>query len=180
MSGSGEPDPGAPEPGHRNTRPRAKRLRSSKRTPRLLLKNLQRRIKVDGRPLRTFLREVAGEVAPPGASASLVLIGDERMRRLNRAFRGHDRPTDVLSFPARDGDFPDETEYLGDIVISVETARRQARRRGSTLPRELRVLALHGLLHLLGYDHETDQGEMRRLEYRMRRKYGITRRRSAR
>lgn len=102
------------------------------------------------------------------------------MRYLNRTFRGYDRPTDVLSFPAGDGDFPDEADYLGDIVISVETARRQARRRGSTLPRELRVLALHGLLHLLGYDHETDQGEMKRIEYRMRRKYGITRRRATR
>jgi probable rRNA maturation factor len=102
------------------------------------------------------------------------------MRYLNRTFRGYDRPTDVLSFPAHAGDFPDEADYLGDIVISIETARRQARRRGSTLPRELRVLALHGLLHLLGYDHETDQGEMRRIEYRMRRKYGITRRRATR
>jgi probable rRNA maturation factor len=162
------------------TKPRAPSTASRNRTPRLLLKNLQRRIKVDGRPLRTFLRQVAGEVAPPGASASLVFVGDERMRYLNRTFRGYDRPTDVLSFPARAGDFPDEADYLGDIVISVETARRQARRRGSTLPRELRVLALHGLLHLLGYDHETDQGEMRRIEYRMRRKYGITRRRATR
>jgi probable rRNA maturation factor len=62
----------------------------------------------------------------------------------------------------------------------VETASRQARRRGSTLPRELRVLALHGLLHLLGHDHESDNGEMRRIEYRLRRKFGITRRRGAR
>jgi probable rRNA maturation factor len=123
---------------------------------------------------------VAGEVAPAGASATLVLVGDERMRDLNRTFRGFDRPTDVLSFPARNGDFPDEADYLGDIVISVETASRQARRRGSTLPRELRVLALHGLLHLLGHDHESDNGEMRRIEYRLRRKFGITRRRGAR
>jgi probable rRNA maturation factor len=100
------------------------------------------------------------------------------MRALNRRFRGFDRATDVLSFPAGNGDVPDDgegTDYLGDIVISVDTARRQARRRGSTLPRELRVLALHGLLHLLGHDHETDQGEMRRIEYRLRRKLQITR-----
>ena len=69
---------------------------------------------------------------------------------------------------------------MGDIVISVDTARRQARRRGSTLPRELRVLALHGLLHLLGHDHETDNGEMRRIEYRLRRKFRITRGQGAR
>jgi probable rRNA maturation factor len=100
------------------------------------------------------------------------------MRALNRQFRGFDRATDVLSFPARNGESPDEGEeadYLGDIVISVETARRQAQRRGSTLPRELRILALHGLLHLLGHDHETDSGEMRRIEYRLRRKLRITR-----
>ena len=182
MSTSGEPDQAlaAPKTGRPITKPRAPSKASRNRTPVLLLKNLQRRIKVDGRPLRTFLSQVAGEVAPAGASASLVLVGDERMRHLNRTFRGYDRSTDVLSFPARDGDFSDEADYLGDIVISVETARRQARRRGSTLPRELRVLALHGLLHLLGYDHESDHGEMRRIEYRMRRKYGITHRRASR
>ncbi len=175
MSTSEDPDPGAPR-ALKIFNPTASR----NRTPRLLFKNLQRRVKIDSRPLRKFFREVAGEVAPEGVSASLVLVGDVRMRHLNRTFRGYDRPTDVLAFPASNGDFPDEADYLGDIVISVETARRQARRRGSTLPRELRVLALHGLLHLLGYDHETDHGEMRRIEYRMRRKYDITRRRATR
>ncbi len=97
------------------------------------------------------------------------------MQALNRNFRGFDRTTDVLSFPAGDSISPGEAPYLGDVVISVETARRQALRRGSTLPRELRVLALHGYLHLQGYDHETDDGEMRRIEYRFRRKLGITR-----
>ena len=135
MSTNEEPDPGTSKTGLPKLK---KRATPTSRPTRLVFKNLQRRIKVDGRPLRTFLRQVAGEVAPAGASASLVLVGDERMRELNRTFRGYDRPTDVLSFPARDGDFPDEADYLGDIVISVETARRQARRRGSTLPRELR------------------------------------------
>lgn len=143
--------------------------------PQWLVRNLQRRVKVSGPRLLAFLQQVAGDVAPLGSSASLVLVADDRIRKLNRTYRGYDQPTDVLSFPARAGEFPDESDYLGDIVISVETARRQASRRGSTLPRELRVLALHGLLHLLGYDHETDDGEMRRLEYRLRRKFGITR-----
>ena len=145
----------------------------------LVLRNRQRSIKIESRSLRVFLHRLADELAPEGSSATLVLVGDDRMRRLNRRFRGFDRPTDVLSFPAENGKFPEDDEdstYLGDIVISVDTARRQALRRGSTLPRELRVLALHGLLHLLGHDHETDRGEMRRIEYRLRRKLRITRR----
>jgi len=145
----------------------------------LVLRNRQRSIKIESRSLQVFLHRLADELAPEGSSATLVLVGDDRMRRLNRRFRGFDRPTDVLSFPAENGEFPEDDEdstYLGDIVISVDTARRQALRRGSTLPRELRVLALHGLLHLLGHDHETDRGEMRRIEYRLRRKLRITRR----
>jgi probable rRNA maturation factor len=70
---------------------------------------------------------------------------------------------------------PEDDNYLGDIVISVDTAERQAKRRKSTLHRELRILALHGYLHLLGYDHETDEGDMRRIEYRLRRRFLVTR-----
>jgi probable rRNA maturation factor len=100
------------------------------------------------------------------------------MRALNRDFRGFDKPTDVLSFrTSRKGG---SEGYLGDIVISVETADRQARRLRSTLPRELEILALHGFLHLLGYDHETDDGEMRRIEYRLRRRLRIVRSRRPR
>ena len=152
-------------------------------SPELVLRNLQRSVKIPSRSFRLFLRRLADELAPAGTSATLVLVGDERMRSLNHRFRGFDRATDVLSFPSDDRDAPAGDEdggYLGDIVISVETAHRQARRRGSTLPRELRVLALHGLLHLLGYDHETDDGEMRRIEYRLRRKLRITRGEKAR
>lgn len=138
------------------------------------VRNRQREIKVDAIRLRRFLERAAEGVAPADASATLVLVGDRRIHALNREFRGYDKPTDVLSFPCR----PDDTEgesYLGDIVISVETARRQAVAHRVGLVRELQVLALHGLLHLLGYDHETDHGEMRRLEYRLRRRLGITR-----
>ena len=157
--------------------------RSRSASSELLLKNLQRSVKIQSRSFRLFLRRLADELTLEGTSATLVLVGDERMRTLNRRFRGFDCATDVLSFPAHNGDFPTEnedTDYLGDIVISVDTARRQARRRGSTLPRELRVLAVHGLLHLLGHDHETDNGEMRRIEYRLRRKFRITRGQGAR
>ena len=138
----------------------------------LNVRNLQRRYKVDSRVLERFLRELASTLGAPEAWLTLALVGDARIQKLNRDFRGHDKPTDVLSFAAaRDEDDPD---YLGDIVISVDSASRQANRRGSPLKRELKVLSLHGFLHLLGYDHETDDGEMRRIEYRMRRRFAIT------
>ncbi len=94
---------------------------------------------------------------------ALVFAGDRTLHRLNRTYRGKDKPTDVLSFP---GGGPGG---LGDIVISVETAHRNARATRRPLPRELEVLALHGFLHVLGYDHETDHGTMDRLERRLRR-----------
>jgi probable rRNA maturation factor len=96
---------------------------------------------------------------------SLVLAGDGLLRRLNRDYRGKDRPTDVLSFPGDGGE-----AGLGDVVISVPTAERNARGLGRTLLQELDVLALHGFLHVLGYDHETDDGTMDRLEARLRKR----------
>lgn len=143
----------------------------------LSVRNLQRRIPIDSGRLRAFLRIVAPAAGAPSGSATVALVTDGRMRTLNRDFRGLDKPTDVLSFRStRKGG---SSGYLGDIVISVETAERQARRLRSTLPRELEILALHGFLHLLGYDHETDDGEMRRIEYRLRRKLRVTRRNRA-
>jgi probable rRNA maturation factor len=139
------------------------------------VRNLQRRRKVDGRGLRTFLRRVVGELGPKDASATVALVGDRRMQVLNRMFRSVDRPTDVLAFSVESSFWPEDENYLGDIIISVDTAVRQAKRNKSTLRRELRVLALHGYLHLLGFDHETDDGEMRRIEYRLRRRLEITR-----
>lgn len=104
-------------------------------------------------------------VAPRTArgEVTVALVSDRRMRSLNRSFRGVDRATDVLSFAA-------EPPVLGDIVIAAGVAARQAREAGHALGTELRVLALHGLLHLLGFDHETDGGAMARAEQRLRRK----------
>ena len=97
----------------------------------------------------------------------VLVTGDERMRVLNRDFLDHDRPTDVLSFP--DGDLmPSGRRLLGSIAISLDTARRQAEHEGHALLRELQELVLHGTLHLLGYDHSSDQGEMNRLEIDLR------------
>src|SRR4051812_4758750 len=95
-------------------------------------------------------------VAPARARGAMTvaIVSDARVRALNRKFRKKDKPTDVLSFPS------DEKGFLGDVVIAEGVARRQAREAGHPLATELRVLALHGLLHLLGYDHEHDDGRM--------------------
>jgi probable rRNA maturation factor len=108
-------------------------------------------------------------VAPAGArgAVTVAIVSNRRIRALNRRFRRKDAPTDVLSFPA------DEPGQLGDVVIASGVARQQAALGGHSLGTELRVLALHGLLHLLGYDHETDDGEMRRVERRLRRAGGL-------
>jgi probable rRNA maturation factor len=112
-------------------------------------------------------------IAPRAAAGTvtLVIASDRRIRGLNRTWRGVDTATDVLSFPAGDGPAP--VRHLGDLVISRETAARQARAEGHSLATELRVLALHGLLHLLGYDHERDSGRMARIERRLRRQGGL-------
>lgn len=112
---------------------------------------------------RTAPASARGEV-------TVALVSDHRMRSLNRMFRGKDYATDVLSFAMGTGGGRTE---LGDIVIALGVATRQARERGHSLGTELRVLALHGLLHLLGYDHEVDEGRMARAEARLRKKGGL-------
>jgi probable rRNA maturation factor len=106
----------------------------------------------------------------------VLFAGEATLRSLNARFRGKDRPTDVLSFPAvrppRPTAWP-EGPYLGDLVIGVPVARRNARRHGHSLAREIEMLLLHGYLHLLGYDHERDNGRMERLEKRLRRGLGL-------
>jgi probable rRNA maturation factor len=104
--------------------------------------------------VRAWIRNLLLEARAKRASLSVLLCGDSRMRSLNREWRGTDLPTDVLSFSSGEPDF------LGDIVIDVPYAARQARRRGHTLAREVQILLAHGLLHLLGYDHGEDDGAM--------------------
>lgn len=137
--------------------------------------NRQRSRPIDRDALRRFVERLRAEApasrrhpAGPGATVTLCLVSDRRMRELNRRYRRVDRPTDVLSFPD-DGDAPPpgEAPHLGDIVISVQTALRQSESAGHGLERELRVLTVHGYLHLLGYDHEVDDGEMMRLQRRL-------------
>jgi len=120
------------------------------------------------RRLRPWLERVVADLAPAAESFGVRLAGEPSLRRANRTFRGKDAATDVLSFP---GDLEDGGGHLGDVLISVPRARRQGAEAGHDGERELRILLLHGVLHCLGHDHETDGGTMERLERRLRRRY---------
>ena len=138
--------------------------------------NQQKKVRVALAPLKTFLNQVQAAVGKPKAEVAVCLVSDAEMAHLNAAYRGKRGPTDVLSFPAQKASrrkHAPASRFLGDIAIAPETARRYARRNGRTLREELRVLILHGVLHLLGYDHETDQGEMDRMEHRLRQRLGL-------
>ena len=131
----------------------------------------------DGHRTPAGLARFLAQIAPTRAKGELcvAVISDARMRALNRQFRGVDAVTDVLSFPSSDAarSSAAAVAFLGDIVIAEGTAKRQAKEHGHTLKVEIQTLALHGLLHLLGYDHETDDGRMARAEARLRRKAGL-------
>jgi probable rRNA maturation factor len=118
---------------------------------------------------RTLGRAARAAGARKAREVSVLFCADTRMRSLNRRYRGKDKTTDVLAFPAGDA----SRGFLGDIVISVPYAAREARRREDSRSREIDRLLLHGLLHLMGYDHETDEGQMDALEGRLRRRLGL-------
>jgi probable rRNA maturation factor len=120
--------------------------------------------------VRGLLSRAARAAKTPPSEVSVLFCADRRMRALNRRYRGQDRSTDVLAFPAGDAG----GGFLGDIVISVPYAEREARKRREPGPREIDRLLVHGLLHLMGYDHETDGGEMDALEARVRRRLGLS------
>ena len=136
--------------------------------------NLQRKIVLDTSSLVDFSESLlnAAEEAN-GRNASVAFISDRRMKELNSFFRGKDSTTDVLSFPHEPDEFDTDKNNLGDIVISADQAARQAADNGLTLEVEIKQLILHGLLHLCGYDHETDNGEMNKRELQLRDKLGI-------
>jgi len=132
--------------------------------------NRQRSRRVNGARLAGVIDGLAAGLGRRALSGEVVVLlgGDRIVRRLNRTYRHKDAATDVLAFPRAGG-----PGSLGDIVISVETAARNALRGGRPLQRELEILTLHGALHLLGYDHERDDGKMQRLERRLRRRLGL-------
>jgi probable rRNA maturation factor len=148
-----------------------------------MILNRQRTARVVRRPLELFLRRIWGELGVEDAEITICLVSDAEIARMNEAFRRKKGPTDVLSFPATEKRKPVritrghrgsiQNKYLGDIVISPATAHRNAKAYGRTPGNEIRILMLHGVLHLLGYDHETDRGAMNRLEQKLRRRLGL-------
>ena len=139
-----------------------------------MIVNLQRKIKIDTKPIEefaTFLSDQFEEIA--NREFSVAFVSDRRMKELNSFFRGKALTTDVLSFPYEPDEFDPDRSNLGDIVISVEQAERQAKENGLTLENELQQLILHGVLHLSGYDHETDNGEMNKIELQLRKQLSI-------
>ena len=131
--------------------------------------NRQRKTKIDTKAWESFADKAAAAIGKNESTATIAFVSDKAIRELNRQFRNVDKATDVLSFPADESD----KLNLGDIAISVDTAARQAKENGLTFDEEVAQLILHGLLHLSGYDHETDNGEMNRFELRLRRRLGI-------
>ena len=160
-----------------------------------MILNQQRRVRVSIAALDKFLAATQERLGLAPDSLAVALVSDPQMARWNAAYRGKNRSTDVLSFPA-DGPVPQtkaqtirgkrsprnrrppppspsSPPYLGDIAIAPNVARRNAPRHGRTFDQEMRILILHGLLHLMGYDHETDKGQMTRRENRLRRDLGL-------
>ena len=135
--------------------------------------NRQRKLPIDVDRWREFATKAA-RVVPNPSGFTVAFVSDRAMRELNRMWRHKSGTTDVLSFPAEQDEFEKaEGARLGDVVISVEQAARQAKENGLTLDEEIAQLILHGLLHLCGYDHATDDGEMNRLELKLRRKLSV-------
>ena len=136
--------------------------------------NCQRKIRIEITVFELFARQIAQIVSETKSKTyTVAFVSDRRMRELNKTFRGKNSTTDVLSFPYQTDEFEIETENLGDIVISLEQAQKQSAENNLTLETEIKQLILHGVLHLCGYDHETDAGEMNAAELRLRDKLSI-------
>lgn len=157
-----------------------------------MIVNRQRSVRVPAKDLNQFFVRARRALRLPSESVSICLVGNSEMARWNRAYRGKKGPTDVLSFrvdasgnqrnsrrrgrtnafsvapPANRG-----SQYLGDIAIAPAVAKRNAFRFGRTFREEMHILILHGMLHLMGYDHETDNGQMDRRERRLRLELGL-------
>lgn len=136
----------------------------------VLVLNRQRRHAIPMKRLRCFAMELARRAKDGAGGFTVLLTTDRTIRRYNSRYRERDEATDVLSFPAQGFLPPDiDNACLGDMIVSVETAYRQALKHHHSLEREICTLMIHGWLHLLGWDHERDQGQMRRKELRLQR-----------
>src|SRR5438477_11990767 len=153
-----------------------------------MILNRQNKVRLAEQSLAKFLGDILQELNIAEAEVSVGFVSDSEIAKWNQRFRGKKGPTDVLSFPALSRrrvarhrrakplagmQRGSGVDFLGDVAIAPETARRYAKKNGRTLDDELRVLMLHGVLHLMGYDHLTDTGQMDRIEQELRRKLGI-------
>ncbi len=131
--------------------------------------NNQRKVKVDTQSFNKFAERAVQKISETdGKFVTIAFVSDKKMRLLNKTFRCRDATTDVLSFPFESEEFERDKNNLGDIFISLEQAERQARENNLDFETEIRQLILHGILHLCGFDHETDSGEMNRRELELR------------
>ncbi len=136
--------------------------------------NRQRKINLNAGDFQEFADKLPAQITETGKkSFAVAFVSDRKMRELNRDFRGKNKTTDVLSFPFEPDEFDETDNFLGDIVISAEQAARQASENNLEIEIEIKQLILHGVLHLCGYDHETDDGEMNERELVLRDKLGI-------
>ncbi|HKP47364.1 MAG TPA: rRNA maturation RNase YbeY [Pyrinomonadaceae bacterium] len=136
--------------------------------------NRQRKRKIDAQQWKAFGASALNVLPVKNGNATVVFVSDRAMALLNRRWRGKRGTTDVLSFPSDEQPFErSPSVYLGDVVISIEQAARQAKQNRMSLNNEIEQLILHGLIHLCGHDHATDDGEMNRLELKLRKKLGI-------
>ena len=139
-----------------------------------MILNRQNRVRVALPPIEKFAQQVQRELRLQTRDIDICLVSDAEMARLNRTHQGKRAATDVLSFPAGNSALRGGGKsLLGDIAIAPMVARRNAKRFGRTLTDELRILILHGVLHLMGYDHEADSGQMDRRERQLRRRFGL-------
>ncbi len=135
--------------------------------------NQQRGTKIDRTQWEQFTRKAMQMVGKEEEGITIAFVSNRRMRELNKRFRHLDKTTDVLSFPSEQDEFSASSPMLGEVAIAVEQAAKQAGENGLNFEQEIAQLILHGLLHLCGYDHERDNGEMNKLELQLRRKLRI-------
>ncbi|GIU82431.1 MAG: rRNA maturation RNase YbeY [Acidobacteria bacterium] len=136
--------------------------------------NKQRKIKLEKSRFEKFAKEASNLIEQAkDKDFTIVFVSDQKIKKLNKTFRNKNLPTDVLSFGYEADPSEPKNDFLGDIVISLETAKRQAKENGLSLEKEIKQLILHGILHLCGYNHETDSGQMNQLELELRKKLNI-------
>jgi probable rRNA maturation factor len=155
-----------------NTPAKSVSSKIKRQTTEIEIVNKQRLHRIARKPVVQLGQAVLARIERSSCAATITFIRDAAMQQLNRAYRNLDKPTDVLAFAYHERMSDNEPDhnpaFLGDVVIAVETAARYAAEQGISFEMEIHWLVIHGLLHLAGYDHETDNGEMRRLERRLR------------